>query len=451
MNLSPRSFKIGLYEEHLDELAFLHGQAAALRADAAQGWQAPAPFEDRLEAHLDALVIGGSLALEVAQGRAATAEPDELFAIAALCCRRTEAAALAPLLQGDALEDPAKAAAIGHALLLEWPAAWQAAAQRALAQGEGPLAPWFAALAACRGWPMAEALASALRRLQTAPQPAQAKALLAWAGLVPGESALLQPIVQPWYEAPDPAAREAALHAGLRLHDEAARAQVLRDLATPNLLPLAAPRGTAPRLMEQLRGAETPPAVVLALGQLGELSAVRALTALLPDEALAGIAARALHLITGAELYETALEPEPVLEDELTAAELKRWREAGEAPRRADGEPFGNRVERLSRDPAIWGQWLVGNGARFSAASRYRLGEPCSALALVRSLAHPSLPATGRAALADELIVRHGIRCGWHGELPVLQQWTALRRAAAQAEADATPPGTWCWAGQVLQ
>jgi hypothetical protein len=446
MTLSPRGFRIGLYEEHLDELAFLHGQAAALRADVAQGWQAPAPFEDRLEAHLDALVVGGALALEVAQARADAAEPDELFAIAALCCRRAEAAALAPLLQGAALDDAAKAAAIGHALLLEWPAAWQTAAQRALAQGEGPLAPWFAAVAACRGWPMADALASALRR---AP-PAQQAALLAWVGRVPGDAPLLLALLRPLFDAPDAAVRQAALRGGLRLHDDAAREQVLRDPAQASLLPLAAPRGAAPRLLEQLRGAETPPAAVQALGQLGELSAVRALTALLIAEPVAAEAARALHLITGGEPRETVLVPEPLNEDELSDKELAAWRDRGEPPRRADGEPFGDRVDRISQDPAVWGQWLVDNGARFQAGQRYRLGLPCTPEALLRSLAAPALPSAGRDDLADELLTRHGIALPWHPALPVATQWAAMRQAAPAAQAAGTAPGRWHWAGAPL-
>jgi hypothetical protein len=164
MSLSPRSFKIGLYEEHLDELAFLRGQCVALRADINHGWQTPAPFEERLEAHLDALVVGDALALQTALAAAEGAEPDKVFAVAALCCRRADAPALQTLLQGVALDEPAQAEAVGHALLLEWPSAWQAAAVRGLAQGDPRLAPALAAAAACRGWPVGDALVQALRR-----------------------------------------------------------------------------------------------------------------------------------------------------------------------------------------------------------------------------------------------------------------------------------------------
>jgi hypothetical protein len=445
MSLSPRAFKIGLYEEHLDELAFLRGQCAALRADAGHGWQAPAPFEERLEAHLDALVIGDALALQTALAAAEGGEPDTVFAAAALCCRRADAPALQTLLQGVALDEPAQAEAVGQALLLEWPAAWQAAAVRGLAQGDPRLAPVLAATAACRGWPVGDALMQALRRAA----PAERPALLESVGRVVGDAPPARDL-QAWFDAPEPGLAKAALRAALRLHDEAARRRVLEQPGHDDLIALAAPRSAALRLLERLRGAETEPAVIGALGQLGDLSAVRALTALLIAEPLAGAAARALYLITGGEPREQVLVPEAVNEDELSGPELDRWRTQGEAPRRADGEPFGDRVDRLSQDPAVWGQWLVDNGARFQAGRRYRCGQACTAETLLQSLGAPALPAAGRAALADELLTRHGLALPWHPALPVAAQWAALRQAAPRAQSLAHPPGRWHWAGAPL-
>jgi hypothetical protein len=441
MSLSPRAFKIGLYEEHLDELAFLHGQCAALRADAGHGWQAPAPFEDRLEAHLDALVIGGALALQTALAAAEGGEPDTVFAAAALCCRRADAPALQTLLQGAALDDPAQAAAVGHALLLEWPAAWQAAALRGLAQGDPRLAPALAATVACRGWPVGDALVQALRRAT----PAQRPALLESVGRVQGEAPPAGEL-QAGFDATEPGLAKASLRAALRLHDEAARRRVLEQPGHDEMIALAAPRSAAPRLLERLRGAETEPAVIGALGQLGDLSAVRALTTLLIVEPLAGAAAQALYLITGGEPREQVLVPEPVNEDELSEPELERWRTKREAPRRADGEAFGDRVDRLSQDPAVWGQWLVDNGARFQAGRRYRCGQACTAETLLQSLGAPALPAAARAALADELTTRHGLALAWHPTLPVAAQLAALQQAAPQARAAGGAPGRWHWA-----
>ena len=446
MSLSLRSFKLGLYEEHLDEMAFLRAQGVALRNDPLRGWQDASAFEDRIEAHLDALIVGDTMALDLALARAEEADADELFAIVELLCRRADEPALNRLLQGPALNDADKSDAIAQALITEWPQAWQPVCVRSLAQGDPRLAPTLMAVAACRGWAVGDALVDAWRRAT----PEQRLALLPSVGRVAGAAPSVAELRAGYAGAQGAAGCSAALRAGLRLHDEQARQQVLSRDDLPELVALAAPRGAAPRLIGQLRGAETDTAVVRALGQLGELSAVRMLTALLSAEPVAATAARALHLITGAELREVVLVPEPVDEDAMNDTELRRWREKGEAPRRADGQPFGDNVDRLSQDPAVWGQWLVDNGARFRAGQRYRLGQPCTPEWMLRSLAHAAAPALGRDALADELITRHGLALTWHPCLPVAAQWAAMRQATPQAQAAAGAPGQWHWAGQQL-
>jgi len=437
---SPLAFKLGLYAEHLEEVGFLYGQCKALRADAEQGWLACAPFEERLEAHLDALVVGGKAASTWCLDQLPSAEPEALFGITALLCRSGNAAALKHLLQDERLGDLGALEAIAAALLQEWPSAWKAGALRALAEGDLRLAPTFAAIACSRGWDVGAALVGALERSPPAAQPA----LLEWLGRMPGQG---WPGLAQACEDAEPRRRTAALLAGLRQHDPGALALVLADTAEPGLLAMAGGRGTAARLTGLLADARRATAAAAALGQIGELSAVRTLTALLADDTLAGTAACALQLITGADLRETVLVPEPVDEAEMTPAELQRWRSAGEAPRRLDGEPFGSRVERPCRDPAIWGGWLMENGARFSAQLRYRHGAPCSAVVLVRSLGHPAMPASARTVLAEELIVRHGIRCGWNAATTVAQQWGALRQAMELAESDGSEPGSWAVPG----
>lgn len=459
MALSLRGFKVAMYEEHLEDIAFLHDQCAALRADPRRGWQDAAPFEERLEAHLDALVLGGRLALETALARAEEAAAGELFATTALLCRLGEAAPLQGLLAGAAWGEADQAAALAQALQLEWPDAWQAACMGGIAKGDAGLATALLSVAQLRGWAVGGALAEALARaLAQAPAGGNARPpasspdarlpnLLGFVGRVEAEV----PALQAWYSHDDPVLRDAALRAGLRLHDEAARRLATAPEASPALSALAGGRGTAQALLESLAARKQPSAVLVqALGRLGDLSAVRALTSLLVDEAVAPDAALALHLITGGEPRETVLEPEAVDEELLTEAELRRWREKGEAPRRADGQPFGDRVDRLSQDPAVWGQWLVDHGSRFQAGLRYRLGMPCSADALLRSLAAASVPAPARRALADELVVRHGLLRRWHPALPVAWQWRLMREAAPEARARPSTPGAWHWADQAL-
>ena len=440
MSLSPLTFKIALYEEHLEEIAFLWSQDCALRADPNRAWTDPAPFEERLEAHLDALVVGGALALQVCQERIAEAEPDEMFGIAALLCRAGASAPLNELLHGPVLGvDEAMLGAVTLALVAEWPAAWQEAGVRGLGRGDARLSPIFAAVAASRGWATGGQLSTALRRGDAL----QRAALLSAVGYCDEPQALA--LVQDLYGDADPSVRAAAVRAGARLHDSLAYTLASNMPDCPELQALAGTRTAAPALLERLRGAETDRAVVLALGLLGDLSCVRALTNLLAVEPVADAAAWSLHLITGASLKEQALVPEPVLEDELSDAELNRWRKTGEGPRRLDGQPFGERIDRLSRDPAVWGQWLVDNGARFRAGQRYRMGQPCTPERMLQGLADRQAPVLGRQWLCEELQVRHGLILRIQSGATVLAQQGALRQAAPQARllTEQTLEGRW--------
>lgn len=442
MSVSLRAFKIGLYEEHLEEIAFLHDQCAALRADPARPWQDPAPFEARLEAHLDALVVGGALALDVCRARAADAEPGELFGIAALWCRLEEPAPLRKLLEAPPPDDePARA--LEHALLLEWPPAWTTPALRMLAQGDVRWAPIFACVSGTRGWPASDGLQRALERATDHTVLAR---LLACVGSFGGSTAT----ATAWYSHPDDAVRHAALTAGLRMHDAEARRLALRPDAAPSLHGLAGGRQSAAALLDRVSGAGTELSVLHALGQLGDLRAVRVMLDLLAHAPLAAAAALALHLLTGAEIRAQTFVPEAVEEDELFDAERKPWRERGEVPRRADGQAFGESIERLSQDPAVWSQWLAEHRSQFQPALRYRLGEPCSPTVTLRSLAAASLPPWLRTSLADDLAVRYGVRGGWLSALTVAKQWSALRGMAGAARAAHGEAGHWHWAGNTL-
>src|SRR5437867_8681097 len=88
MAISLRAFKIELYQEHLEEAAFLYQQRLALFRDPEISWRKIGEFEDRLEAHVDALVVGEELALEVCRARVKAGEPAELFPIVSVFCRQ---------------------------------------------------------------------------------------------------------------------------------------------------------------------------------------------------------------------------------------------------------------------------------------------------------------------------------------------------------------------------
>ncbi|NRF66443.1 hypothetical protein HLB44_05560 [Aquincola sp. S2] len=442
MTTSLRSFRIGLYEEHLEEIGFLYAQAHALRRAPAQSWTTAGDFEQRLEAHTDALVVGGSLALEVCAAHAAADDAGELFGVACVFGRRAEPSLFSRVLDSALPGTPEHLRAIADALSLELPQTWQPGCVRMLGDGDERLEPMLAVVAARRRLTTDGALLTALRRGRRPHLPA-----LLWAAGRSTEAGL-PALLQTHYVEPEPILRIAALRSGLRLHDPQAAALAADDA---ELAALAGGRRLALAWVEQLRGADTPLRVPIALGMLGELSAVRPLVALLEHEPLADVAAQALFVITGAPLFEQTLVPESVQEDELTDGELRRWRNSGEAPRRADGEPFGERVQRLSRSPVAWGEWLAEHGGQFSAGQRYRLGQPCTPLVMLQALlvGLPTLP--WRELMIDELQARHGIDPGLDIDLPVAFQRDRLTAAAAQAQASTARPGAWYHAKAELQ
>jgi hypothetical protein len=169
---------------------------------------------------------------------------------------------------------------------------------------------------------------------------------------------------------------------------------------------------------------------VVGLGLLGDLSTVRTLTTLLSSEELGGTAADALHWITGAALYEDVFVPEPIDESELFEREREVWRETREPPRRADGRPYGTEVHRLSRDPAIWHQWLTDHVAEFDRHLRYRRGQPYGPGPVFDCLLAPVVPLEWRQLAYEELVVRYGCPEAFEADGYVADQVASLRRIA---------------------
>jgi hypothetical protein len=76
---SVRAFRRGLYAEHLEEASFLYEQRRALLVNPELAWTQIGDFEGRIEAHIDAVVVGGDIALDVCRERVAEGDPGELL------------------------------------------------------------------------------------------------------------------------------------------------------------------------------------------------------------------------------------------------------------------------------------------------------------------------------------------------------------------------------------
>lgn len=448
MATSLRQFRVELYEEHLEDASFLYTERHALFLSQEIPWVGLLDFEERLEAHIDALVVGAERALDVCGRRAVEGDAGELFAAVCVFCRQLQAPRLAEVLKTLDHEDPDKRRAVGDALKYELPDAWRDFCSGAVAQPDGKLAPILAEVLGYRRFKASEIL---VRRLQNATPPALPSLL--WSlGRIRADFAI--PVVRQFLSAEDLGTARAAVHAALRLQDEDTVHKLMASSGAPESYPialgLAGGRRMAKPLLRALKESEKPLDVITALGLLGDLSVVRPLVDLLSDEQLRSAAALALHVITGAMLSEEVLIPEQITEDEMFPEELKAFRERGQQPLRGDGQPFGTKVRRLAQDPAVWQQWLEANAAGFQAGQRYRYGVLCSPQVLLDCLRAEAFPKTYRGWVGEELLVRYAIDLPFEADMLVPQQQRVLREATALIAQATTgfEPGQWHFAGQ---
>jgi HEAT repeat protein len=441
-----RQFNIGLYREHLAEASFLDGQRSAHLRDPEVNWPSLRDLEERLEAHLDALVVGGALALETC--RTPPSDPGEMHAALCVFCRQDlPADAIAALNAVDPADETAVSAA-SRALRNESPATWREHLLRLLQRDQPPLTPIVARVAGFRRYPAEELLVRALGA-----NPDAGRADLAWAlGRI--GSARCVPTLWSLMAGDDERTCEAAALALLRLGDERVLARVMA--AAPvhawarRILGMAGGARSVPLLLQALAGTGAGEDTVLALGLLGDLSAVAPLLQLLDDETLGPSAAVALNTITGAGLYANTFVADAFDPDELFDDEREAFERDGTLPTRG-GEPYGNWERGPLRDRVGWQAWLTENKHRFSRDHRWRMGEAYGPSALVACLKCESTPHSIRSAAYEELVARYGLDVPFEVELRVRQQMQFLAKIEhwSIAQANRFEPGRWYLAGQL--
>jgi hypothetical protein len=124
MAISAKTFLIELYEEYLEEASFLYEQRLSLLVNPEISWKKIGEFEERFEAHIDGLVVGGDLAIEVCKRRAEEGDFGELHAAVRVFCRQNRKDLVVTLLENVDTEDDQKVKAIADALKHELPAEW---------------------------------------------------------------------------------------------------------------------------------------------------------------------------------------------------------------------------------------------------------------------------------------------------------------------------------------
>jgi len=425
MATSYRAFLIELYEEYLEEASFLYQQRRKLYENPEITWKKIGEFEGRLEAHIDGLVVGNKLALDVCSRRATEGDFGEVYAATCVFCRQNRRDSVLAIFEQLEASDAERAFALADALKYELPDAWVADFATLLTSGHVKLGPILARVFGYRRLAGGAALSSAIKRCAAPALPE-----IVWALGRIGYEPAKEPLFD-YLRSEEAPIRAAAAIALVRMDDAAAMEYCISQ--APSAPWAIAPSGLAggrEAVVLLTNGAKGKGDSLLALGLLGEPTAVSFLMSHLEEAEVAPAAAMALQCLTGAGLHEEIFVPDKIEEDELFDAEREELRQ-GKAPNRGDGRPFGSTVTRLCQDPQVWRQWWLANANRFSTGIRYRGGRPLSPAVLVDMIAAEVTPYSLRQYFLEELAIRYGYDVCFEVDSPVEQQLTGLAKAEA--------------------
>lgn len=436
---------VSLYEEHLEEGADLLGIRRERLSDIEVGWTELNEIDDRIEAHLDALVVGAALAEHVVASRALDGEADGLGMALRLFCRRQAWSRVEDALASMEPQDAARRRSAVEALAIECPDVWRAHLVARLDAGRRPLERALAAdVLGRRRW----AAASELLPLLSSGDAELVRTALGALSRVDGDTGARP---EAFLEDADAEVRALAtrLLLGARRREglDACRRRLMTDAWAPALVASVGDRaacdGIAPALSATLPDVRA--AAVEALGLLGRPADVPRLIEVLGDDDLAGHAAWALGILTGAGLATARFVPDAIDPDERFPDEV----DSGTSPEHPEGRPFGEWVEGPSTDPALWRAWWAEHGEHFRPELRYRLGEPAGPAASLRSVATPDAPPSLRRAGVDELRYRYALDVEIELDAPVSAQKMHIARLESRVASvvSRTPPGSYALFG----
>ncbi|MDL1968977.1 MAG: HEAT repeat domain-containing protein [Deltaproteobacteria bacterium] len=443
------NFATELYQEHLEEASFLYEQRLTLFDDPEITWLDIADFEERFEAHIDALVDGKEPALNICKTQAMEGDFGELHAAVRVFCRQNRLDFVHECLEALDPKDTERVQAISDALNHELPAEWKDEFIRILSEGNQKLIPVVAKLAGYRRLPFERELLAALQQNNS---QAESNIILAIGRLREQYARTL--LFNKYLQHEDESVCSATALALLRIGDPQTLDHCLHSIHSENwpFLPLGlgGGRSTAAVLIESAANDKVYPDCLIALGLLGDISAVEILLSGLGNTDLAESAAMGLNLITGAGIYEEVFIPEEIDEEELFEEELEKLK-LGESLYPPGEEP-GTTITRLSQRPEGWQKWWAENKSNFIPGIRYRNGKPYSPACLLENLESEKSPRLVRQMAYEEFVIRYGIDFPFETDMLVSQQKQALKKYAEWIKTNGRCflEGEWYFAGKLM-
>jgi hypothetical protein len=402
MTIIHNRLHASIHGEHLEEAALLYERRRLWLEDPSLTLHDLAELEERQEAHLDGLVVGAPQTLGMCERAVAEGDAAELHVGVRIACRCGQSGfldALALRLRGcDEDERGELENAASAALSAELPCEW--APRLAAALEDSICGPLVAEAVGHRRIPMGSLLLGAIaeRGIEVDRRYVRALGELRYEAALPELRGLLG-------RAPTPTLWSEVALACLKLHDREVAALVASSAQISAWSPIAqAIVFEAPSvwLCRELDIRPTPQ-LLTALALRGDPTSLATCVDRLDDDELGDAAAAALLAITGAELFD-----DPSDDEEDTF----------------DVGPISTRC----RDPERWTAWLDQNTQGWVHGTRYRLGRVCTPAVARACLGSLSLPLDLRAAIRDELAIRHG-ESPTHVSAPAHQQLSWLAAA----------------------
>jgi uncharacterized protein (TIGR02270 family) len=451
MATSYRVFLVELYQEYLAEASFFYERRRNSIRDHTSTWTLLASLEYRLETHLDGLMVGGDLALDVCRKQTEDGDFGELYAAISIFCRQRRMDLVQTVLNSLNSEDVEKIEAAADAINHEAPAEWCDELVRAFKSGvpAGKLNV-LARVLGWRRWESSSELSTALNRSERSCLPA-----ILWA-LGRSRTVSRKSVPFELLNDRDPAVCFAASVALLRRGETQAIPFLLQKPSLPAwaciVVALAGGKSAAELLLAQAPASKPRADLLIALGLLGAPSAVPFLIAQLTVPELAPVAAMSLETITAAKLWENVFVPETIDDDELFDHEKQHHRTVSVAFR-SDGKPFGGNERRLSLDPRKWNAWWSANSPKYDAFLCYRYGQRMSPRASFASLESEETPNRIRTLVTEELAIRYGCDVPFEMGMRVADQKQAIAKIRDWVDANVARfrPGTWYFNGNLAE
>lgn len=446
MPTSYKQFLIELYQEHIEEASFLYEQKIAYSHDPTISWRDITHEEDRMLAHIDALIIGQDLAKKTAEEMLEEGDPGVIYTYTLLCCYLNDLQSVFSMWKSIDLNDVQVINAIGHGLIQACPQGWMEPLLKYNFEKHFDLLPIYLPLFAYHKTPIPERWKQLVLENKLEDKTNLIEAL----GGV--DSSQLRNQIAPFIIEGNPSERSAAITTLYLQGYQQVQDYTEHHVEFKQRPWVALTSGCNAQLITNLaevRSDQLSPELVTAIGQLGNTSHIPFLINMLDNDEIAIPAAEALFTITGQRWTDTVFVEEEWTEDLLFEEELEDFKK-GIVPKNSEGKPFGEEIEQISTNKEAWLEWWKGNQNQLEANQRMRFGHPMTPQILVASMAHPQADFNLRRSSYHELVIRYRCPISFSPYLWVAKQVQQLQQMHQWANSQNVTPGQFYFNGTPL-